>query len=67
MRNHIQRTDGGQNQEITKETSGQFLFALQQALLLTLKEEGILDDAQCQWAEAYLEKQRRPVSGGILG
>lgn len=34
-----------------------FLFELQRALLLELKEMGVLNDRQCQYAEERLRKQ----------
>lgn len=45
------------DREITKETDSQFLFAYQRAVLLTLKDKGILEEEQYQYAEEMLKKQ----------
>lgn len=66
MKDRIRLLDDGRR--ITEENGGPFLLALQQALLLGLKEEGILDSAQCRWAEEQLKKQGgNPPAGGISG
>lgn len=44
---------------ITKETDSQFLFELQRAILLSLKEGGALDEAQYRYAEEKLKAQLR--------
>ena len=44
---------------ITKETDGQFLFELQRAILLSLKEGRALDEAQYRYAEEKLKTQLR--------
>lgn len=44
---------------ITKETDSQFLFELQRAILLSLKEGGALDEAQYRYAEEKLKAQMR--------
>lgn len=45
------------DREITKETDSQFLFEYQRAVLLTLKDNGILEEAQYHYAEEMLKKQ----------
>lgn len=42
---------------ITKETDSQFLFEYQRAVLLTLKDNGILNEMQYRYAEEKLKKQ----------
>ena len=44
---------------ITKETDSRFLFELQRAILLSLKEGGALDEAQYRYAEEKLKAQLR--------
>lgn len=45
-------------QEKGRETEMDFLFQLQRALLLALKEEGILSEEQLHYAGERLDKQR---------
>ncbi len=45
------------DREITKETDSQFLFEYQRAVLLTLKDKGVLNEIQCRYAEEKLKKQ----------
>lgn len=45
------------DREITKETDSQFLFEYQRAILLELKDRGVLNEIQCQYAEEKLKKQ----------
>ena len=45
------------NREITKETDSQFLFEYQRAILLELKDKGVLNEIQCRYAEEKLKKQ----------
>ena len=45
------------NREITKETDSQFLFEYQRAILLTLRDRGVLNETQYQYAEENLKKQ----------
>lgn len=45
------------NREITKETDSQFLFEYQRAILLELKEKGVLNEMQYRYAEEKLKKQ----------
>lgn len=45
------------DREITKETDSQFLFEYQRALLLTLKDKGVLNEMQYQYAEEKLKRQ----------
>lgn len=47
------------DREITKEMDSQFLFEYQRAILLSLKDSGALDEAQCRYAEGKLENQLR--------
>ena len=44
---------------ITKETDSRFLFELQRAILLSLKEGGALNEAQYRYAEEKLKAQLR--------
>lgn len=45
------------DREITKETDSQFLFEYQRAVLLTLKDKGVLNEMQYQYVEEKLKKQ----------
>ena len=45
------------NREITKETDKQFLFEYQRAILLELKDKGVLNEIQYRYAEEKLKKQ----------
>lgn len=45
------------DREITKETDSQFLFEYQRAILLTLRDRGVLNETQYQYAEENLKKQ----------
>ena len=45
------------NREITKETDSQFLFEYQRAILLELKDKGVLNEIQYRYAEEKLKKQ----------
>lgn len=45
------------DREITKETDGQFLFEYQRAILLELKDKGVLNEMQYRYAEEKLKKQ----------
>ena len=45
--------------KITKETDGRFLFEYQRAILLSLKEDGTLDETQYRYAEKKLRNQLR--------
>ena len=47
------------NQKITKDTDSEFLYHLQQALLLALREQGRLSPMQHRNAEERLKKERR--------
>ena len=44
------------DREITKETDSQFLFEYQRAVLLTLKDKGVLNEMQYRYVE---EKQKK--------
>ena len=43
--------------KITKETDGQFLFEYQRAVLLALKDSGVLDEAQYRYGAEKLKNQ----------
>ena len=45
--------------KITKKTDSQFLFDYQKAILLSLKDDGMLDEAQYRYAEGKLKNQLR--------
>lgn len=45
------------DREITKETDSQFLFEYQRSVLLTLKDKGVLNEMQYQYAEEKLKRQ----------
>ena len=45
------------DREITQESDGQFLFEYQRAILLELKDKGILNEMQYRYAEEKLKKQ----------
>ena len=46
------------DRRITEDQDGEFLFSLQRALLLALKEAGRLSEGQCRYAEEKLKAQR---------
>ena len=45
------------DRDITKETDSQFLFEYQRAVLLTLKDKGVLNEMQYRYVEEKLKKQ----------
>ena len=47
------------DRRIIKETDSRFLFEYQMAVLLSLKEDGTLDETQCRYAEEKLKNQLR--------
>ena len=49
------------DREITKETDSQFLFEYQRAVLLTLKDKGVLNEMQYRYAEEKLKKQLKQI------
>ncbi len=53
----LQRIVG--NREITPDTDYEFLYQLQSALLLALREQGTLTAMQLRHAQEGLQKQRR--------
>ena len=53
----LQRIDN--NEKITGETHYEFLYHLQRALLLALREQGRLNALQYRHAEESLKQQRR--------
>ena len=50
---------------VTEETDPEFWFHIQRAVLLALKDDGILSDAQLRHAEEILHQRRR--RGGAEG
>ena len=54
------------NEAITKETHYEFLYHLQSAMLLALREQGRLDVMQHRHAEEKLKQQRRNRAKKIL-
>ena len=60
----LQRIDN--NETITKETHYEFLYHLQSAVLLALRERGRLGAMQYRHAEEKLKKQRRDRAKNIL-
>ena len=60
----LQRVDN--NEEITKETHYEFLYHLQNSLLLALREQGRLNAMQHRYAEEKLKQQRRDRAKSIL-
>ena len=54
------------NEPITKETHYDFLYHLQCALLLALREQGRLNAMQYRHAEEKLKQQRRVRARSIL-
>ena len=57
MTEQVRLLDIENNREITKETDSQFLFEYQRAILLTLRDRGVLNETQYQYAEENLKKQ----------
>lgn len=57
MAEQAQLLDIENDREITKETDSHFLFEYQRAVLLTLKDKGILNEMQYRYAEEKLKKQ----------
>ena len=45
------------DREITKENDSRFLFKYQRAILLELKDKGVLNEIQYRYAEEKLKKQ----------
>ena len=60
----LQRIDN--NEAITKETHYEFLYHLQSAMLLALREQGILNAMQFHHAEEKLKQQRRELARMLL-
>ena len=54
------------NEAITKETNYEFLYHLQSAMLLALREQGRLNAMQHRHAEEKLKQQRRNRAKKIL-
>ena len=54
------------NEAITKETHYDFLYHLQSAMLLALREQGRLNAMQHRHAEEKLKQQRRDRARSIL-
>lgn len=59
MRDHPQLVQIKEKQAVTKETHPEFWFHCQRAILLGLKEDGVLDEIQYRHAEEHLAKQCR--------
>lgn len=54
----VVRLVGVENQvEINKDSQAEFLFQYQKAVLLTLSEQGIIDEIQCQQCINKLTEQ----------
>lgn len=47
------------DRKLTKETDSQFLFEYQRAILLSLKDSGVLDEAQYRYGAEKLKNQLR--------
>ena len=60
----LQRIDN--NEEITKDTHPQFLYHLQSAILLALREQGRLNAMQYRYAEEKLKQQRRDRAKNMM-
>lgn len=60
----LERIDN--NEAITKETHYEFLYHLQSAMLLALREQGRLGAMQHRQAEEKLKQQRRDRAKNIL-
>lgn len=52
------------NEPITMENNYEFLYQLQNALLLALREQGVLNPMQHRCAEEKLKQQRRERAKG---
>ncbi len=58
MDNKVARFVGIENQvDINKDSQAEFLFQYQKTVLLTLSEQGIIDEMQCQQCIDKLTKQ----------
>lgn len=55
------------NEEITEKTHYEFIYHLQGAVLLALREQGILNPVQYRYAEENLKQQRRDRTRKIFG
>ena len=62
-RARLEQIRGGR--AVTEETDPEFWFHIQRAVLLALKDDGILSDAQLRHAEEILHQRRR--TGGAEG
>ena len=60
----LQRIDN--NEQITMESHYEFLYHLQSAMLLALREQGKLNTMQHRYAEEKLKEQRRNRAKKIL-
>ncbi|HIY05885.1 MAG TPA: hypothetical protein H9844_02245 [Candidatus Evtepia faecigallinarum] len=52
--------------EITRDTDGRFLHRLQSGLLLALKEQGRLSQAQYRYAQEQLDRRYRERARNLL-
>ena len=57
MMEQAQLVEMKNDREITKESDSRFIFEYQRAILMTLKDKGILSKLQCQYAEEKLIEQ----------
>ena len=65
-RKYAQLTHIEHNEPITKETHYEFLFHLQNALLIALREQGNLSPMAYHHAEEKLKSQRIRRAGNLL-
>lgn len=54
------------NRNITKEDDSEFFFELQRGVLLTLKENGTLNEMQYRAAEEMLKDQRKELAKSLI-
>ena len=59
MRERVRLAGIEYGRRIAKEKDGQFLFEYQRAVLLALKDSGVLDEVQYRYAEEKLKNQLR--------
>lgn len=55
------------DEPITRERHGDFYYQFQLGVLLTLKEDGLLDPMQYRTGEAVLKEQRRAITRAGIG
>lgn len=54
------------SRNITKEDDSEFFFELQRGVLLTLKENGTLNEMQYRAAEEMLKEQRKELAKSLV-